>query len=125
LTAAIAQVPILKEVPPLDHNSASQNIPVGLIVRSPFNREATVDDDFVDDIRINGVIHPVIVRTITASISIINQLPQHASVKIGGTAFELVAGERRWLASRRAGKSPIHRDSSSSGSGRARMNRSR
>lgn len=65
-----------------------------LIVRSPFNR--TIDTacqayiDLVESVRTHGVIQPLIVRPYS--------LPKKATAKQLGKQFELIAGERRWLA---------------------------
>jgi ParB/RepB/Spo0J family partition protein len=114
LTAAIAEVPKEKAViapphamPPLDSNSASQNIPVSLILRSPFNRKPEVSDDFVANVRQFGVLQPVLVRPVKLGLDRINDLPQSARVEIGKSVYELVAGERRWLASKKNGLSSI------------------
>ena len=67
-------------------------IPIALIDRSPFNPRKTFDEKALDElaasIRREGVVQPAIVRP-------------HPQVD---GRFELVAGERRWLASKRAEK---------------------
>src|SRR6185503_11576390 len=107
--AAIAQPKLLETkkaaVPPTAAGSTKiDNVPLSKIVRSPFNREATVTEEFVDSIRTYGVMQAVLLRPITAGLDVINQLPQEAAVKIGDTVYQLVAGERRWLGSKKAGK---------------------
>jgi ParB/RepB/Spo0J family partition protein len=110
LSAAIAEVPLAKKslappaMPPVElTNSASQNIPISLVLRSPFNRKPEVSDDFVANIRQFGVLQPVLVRPVELGLDRINELPQSAHVEIGSTVYELVAGERRWLASKKNG----------------------
>jgi len=91
-------------MPPVElTNSASQNIPISLVLRSPFNRKPQVSDDFVANIRQFGVLQPVLVRPVELGLDRVNQLPQSAHVEIGSTVYELVAGERRWLASKKNG----------------------
>jgi ParB-like chromosome segregation protein Spo0J len=94
--------------PPLDANSASVNIPVNMIVRSPFNRIAQVSDEFVDNIRQNGVLQPIIVRPITMTLARLQELgPNIGGRDVKGNWYELVAGERRWLASKKANRASI------------------
>ncbi len=73
--------------------SGPQEIAVELIDPNPYQTRGTVREDalneLADSIRASGVIQPVIVRP-----------GQNGR-------FQLVAGERRWLASRRAGKTTI------------------
>jgi ParB/RepB/Spo0J family partition protein len=68
-------------------------IPLDAIAPSPFNRKVRHVDDLVDSIRAQGVIQPITVRP---------------TETIGGLVrFELVAGERRWRASEKAGRETI------------------
>jgi ParB family chromosome partitioning protein len=71
------------------------SVPVGLIDPSPFNPRKTFDENTLDElaasIREAGVVQPAIVRP----------HPQSEG------RFELVAGERRWLASKRAEKDAL------------------
>ncbi len=68
-------------------------IPVEQIDRNPFQTRTHFDEALLDElahsIRAVGVIQPVLVRAIE------------------GGRFQLVAGERRWLASQKAGKATI------------------
>jgi ParB/RepB/Spo0J family partition protein len=107
VTAAIAEVPRPRTEPPLDANSASQNIPVGRIVRSPFNRQPEVNDDFIANIRQYGVLQPILVREIKIGLSRLTELPLGVKVAIGDTVYEIVAGERRWLASKKVNRASI------------------
>lgn len=74
-------------------------IPVALIERNPFQTRFTAVDDpalneLVESIKVHGVMQPVVVRPLA------KPGPQ-------GELYHLVAGERRWLASRRAGKTHL------------------
>jgi ParB family chromosome partitioning protein len=68
-------------------------IPVGEIERNPFQTRVNFDETLIgelaDSIRANGVVQPILVRP----------LP--------GGRYQLIAGERRWLASQKAGKATI------------------
>jgi ParB family chromosome partitioning protein len=70
-----------------------REIPVGEIERSPFQTRSRFDEvqlaELADSITATGVVQPIVVR----------RLP-HGN-------FQLIAGERRWLASQRAGKETI------------------
>jgi ParB/RepB/Spo0J family partition protein len=114
--AAIAEVPRTKSdvetrhaasPPTLYAPSASTvyEIPVDLIVRSETNRQPQIDDDFIESIR-RGVDSPVLVRPIKATQE--NKATWWAlNVAIGETFYKLVYGERRWAASKKAGKKTI------------------
>lgn len=92
---------------PLDHNANVINIPLGKIIRSETNREVEVDDAFVASIREHGVLQPVIVREIEATLDLLNVIPPEVAVVLGGTIYKLVAGERRWLGSKKANRASI------------------
>ena len=68
-------------------------IPVGEIDRNPFQTRMHFDEvllaELAESIKANGVIQPILVR------------PQ------ANGRFQLIAGERRWLASQKAGKETI------------------
>ncbi|HEX4312191.1 MAG TPA: ParB/RepB/Spo0J family partition protein [Acidobacteriaceae bacterium] len=70
-----------------------REIPVGEIERSPFQTRTRFDEvqlaELAESIAATGVVQPIVVRP----------LP-HGN-------FQLIAGERRWLASQRAGKETI------------------
>src|ERR1700685_2115798 len=70
-----------------------REIPVGEIERSPFQTRSRFDEvqlaELAASIAATGVVQPIVVRP----------LPH------GG--FQLIAGERRWLASQRAGKETV------------------
>jgi ParB family chromosome partitioning protein len=74
-------------------------IPLGLIGRNPYQTRVTADDDpdlaeLADSIKAHGVMQPIVVRP----------LKQAGS---NGELYQLIAGERRWRASQRAGKTHI------------------
>jgi ParB family chromosome partitioning protein len=71
-------------------------IPLTLIARNSYQTRTTAQDDpgleeLAESIKIHGVLQPVVVRPLQ---------PPGAE----GQLYELIAGERRWLASARAGK---------------------
>jgi ParB/RepB/Spo0J family partition protein len=108
MTAALATHPQAAETPaPLLPPSSGVNIPLGKIVRSKTNRKVEVSDDFVADIRKNGVLQNIIVRPIKATIEHVTEAQPHAPFALGETIYEIVFGERRWLASKKAGRSFI------------------
>ena len=69
-----------------------QNIPIELIDRNPYQTRTQFDEtalnELAESIQVSGVIQPVTVRS-------------HAG------RFQLITGERRWLASQRAGKNTV------------------
>jgi len=74
-------------------------IPLSLIARNSYQTRTTAADDpgleeLSESIKVHGVIQPVVVRS----------KPQAGP---DGEVYELIAGERRWLASGRAGRSHI------------------
>src|ERR1700728_907166 len=78
---------------PVPDEGKPREIPVDLIERNPFQTRATVDESGLKElsasIAASGVVQPVLVRP----------LPDNR--------FQLIAGERRWLASKRAGKTTV------------------
>src|SRR5579864_8064484 len=79
--------------------AGAQEIPLELIDRNPYQTRGKHDEVALEElaasIRVAGVIQPVVVRPIV-----------NTSVG-GGFRYQLMAGERRWLASQSAGKSTI------------------
>ena len=88
--------------PPADHTTAPEHqaepgkpreIPVTDIDRSPYQTRSKFDEvqlaELAASITDTGVVQPLVVRP------------------IAGGRFQLIAGERRWLASQRAGKETI------------------
>jgi ParB/RepB/Spo0J family partition protein len=107
LTAAIAE---MKKAPlemPSDANSASQNIPVDRILRSPFNRKPELNEDFIANVRQYGVLQPIIVREVKIGLDRLGEIPASTPVSLGEKVYEIVAGERRWLASKKTNKATI------------------
>ena len=70
-----------------------KEIPVEQIDRNPYQTRTRVAEDALNElaasIKASGVVQPIVVR------------PQH------GGRYQLIAGERRWLASQRAGKPTV------------------
>jgi len=87
LTALIPQT-ISEEVPEAERSGSLRDIPIGDISPNPHQPRRSFDEEtlagLVDSIRELGVLQPVLVRQTD-----------------GG--FELIAGERRWRAAKRAG----------------------
>ncbi len=77
---------------PLPAGEAVRDLDVELIDRNPYQTRTHFDEvalnELADSIKVSGVIQPITVR-------------QSAG------RFQLITGERRWLASRRAGKSTV------------------
>jgi len=77
--------------PPLAEESI-RDLPVELIDRNPYQTRRQLDQQALDElarsIAASGVLQPVIVRPVNGK-------------------FQLIAGERRWLAAQRAGKSTL------------------
>ncbi|MBB6260802.1 ParB family chromosome partitioning protein [Paenochrobactrum gallinarii] len=75
--------------------SAERNVPIEFITRNPRNpRRMFAEEDLADlaqSIREHGVVQPIVVRPAPNN-------PEH---------YELIAGERRWRASQRAGLTSI------------------
>ncbi|HSB74633.1 MAG TPA: ParB/RepB/Spo0J family partition protein, partial [Terriglobales bacterium] len=70
-----------------------RELPLGLIDKNPYQTRLHLDEpameELVASIRTTGVVQPIVVRP------------------VGGGRFQLIAGQRRWEASRRAGKTAI------------------
>jgi ParB family chromosome partitioning protein len=68
-------------------------IPVGQIDRNPFQTRMNFDEkllgELAESIKANGVVQPILVRP------------------LAGGRYQLIAGERRWLASQKAGKETV------------------
>src|SRR5947199_5408268 len=77
---------------PLREHGGVQEIAVELIDRNPYQTRRNINEQALTElaasITANGVIQPIVVRQ-------------------AGERFQLIAGERRWLASQRAGKTTI------------------
>jgi ParB family chromosome partitioning protein len=90
-------------------------IPLDQISRNRYQTRTTAEDDpnldeLADSIKAHGVMQPVLVRPIrpAASAQSEEKGPGEPTLATGDqrltTGYELIAGERRWLASRKAGK---------------------
>jgi ParB family chromosome partitioning protein len=79
--------------PPLAEEGKPREIPVDQIERNPFQTRTTVDENALRElsasIAATGVVQPVLVRP------------------LANNRFQLIAGERRWLASKMAGKATV------------------
>jgi ParB family transcriptional regulator, chromosome partitioning protein len=77
-------------------NDGSREIGISEIDRNPYQTRLRVDEAALNElaasIRATGVVQPILVRPV---------------VKDGNTRYQLIAGERRWLASQRAGKQTV------------------
>jgi len=95
LESLLPRVQAVTEPAATEHGEAGRprEIPVGEIERSPYQTRTRFDEtqlaELAASITATGVVQPIVVRP----------LPH------GG--FQLIAGERRWLASQRAGKETI------------------
>lgn len=87
--SAPAAAPTLAHAPA----EAVRHIPVELIDRNPYQTRSHVDEvglaELASSIQVSGVVQPITVR------------PE------ANGRFQLIAGERRWLASQRAGKGTV------------------
>src|SRR5450755_3026342 len=79
--------------PPPHAGEAIHQLAIELIDRNPYQTRAHVDEpalrELADSINATGVLQPITVRAIP------------------GGRYQLITGERRWLASKRAGKSTV------------------
>jgi ParB family chromosome partitioning protein len=87
---AAEQAPTLAEAQPGD---VLRNLPVDALTPGKYQPRRTMDQgklgELADSIRAQGVIQPIVVRD------------------LGGKAYEIIAGERRWRASQLAGLSEV------------------
>jgi ParB family chromosome partitioning protein len=78
---------------PVPDEGRPREIPIDQIERNPFQTRATVDESGLKElsasIAASGVVQPVLVRP------------------LADNRFQLIAGERRWLASKMAGKATV------------------
>ncbi len=76
-----------------EEGGKAREIPVGEIDRSPYQTRTRFDEvllaELAASIAETGVVQPIVVRP------------------VAGGRFQLIAGERRWLASQRAGKETV------------------
>lgn len=94
LPARPAVVPQIAATAPAEANGKPLEIPLDHIERNPFQTRTRFDDsklaELASSIAATGVVQPILVRPL--------DIPGR---------YQLIAGERRWLASRRVGKSTI------------------
>ena len=88
------QAPAAAPPPTVVHQGeAIHNLAIELIDRNPYQTRTHVDEpalrELADSIKATGVLQPITVRAIP------------------GGRFQLIAGERRWLASQQAGKATV------------------
>ena len=78
---------------PAHHGESIQQLGVELIDRNPYQTRGHVDEgalqELADSIKATGVLQPIVVRAVP------------------GGRYQLIAGERRWLASQKAGKATV------------------
>lgn len=83
--------------PPAESNGKPLEIPLDHIERNPFQTRTRFDDsqlaELASSIAATGVVQPILVRPLSQA--------------NGAIRYQLIVGERRWLASRRVGKSTI------------------
>ena len=92
---AAASAPVLEAQP----GEALRNLPVDAMVPGKYQPRRTMDEAKLDDlaasIKVQGVIQPIVVRE------------RKGADGKGGRTYEIIAGERRWRASQRAGLSEV------------------
>ena len=86
-------LPLPPLAPALNDEGKPREIPVDQIERNPFQTRATVDENALRELSASiastGVVQPILVRP------------------LADNRFQLIAGERRWLASKMAGKTTV------------------
>lgn len=93
---------------PVDAGSPVVNIPVSRIVPSPWNRKEEVTDELVESVRKNGVVQNVVVRPHIATEEDVALYSMKSDpFVVGEKISQLVAGERRWGAAKRAGRTHV------------------
>ncbi|MGN6514060.1 MAG: ParB/RepB/Spo0J family partition protein [Lysobacteraceae bacterium] len=90
---AAAEAPALEAQP----GEALQTLPIDALTPGKYQPRRTMDQaklaELADSIRAQGVIQPIVVRALSA--------------ERGGKVYEIIAGERRWRASRLAGLTDV------------------
>jgi ParB family transcriptional regulator, chromosome partitioning protein len=93
VNAAAAPVPVIAAEAAGGEAGKPMEIPVGEIDRNPYQTRLHFDEkllaELAESIAANGVVQPILVRP------------------LANGRFQLIAGERRWLASQQAGKATI------------------
>ena len=92
---AAAEAPVLEALP----GDVLRTLPVDAMVPGKYQPRRTMDDAKLDElassIKAQGVIQPIVVRE------------QRGADGKGGRTYEIIAGERRWRASQRAGLTDV------------------
>jgi ParB family chromosome partitioning protein len=87
------QAPTTTAAPVVHHGESIHQLAVELIDRNPYQTRQHVDEaalqELADSIKATGVLQPITVRAVP------------------GGRYQLIAGERRWLASQKAGKATV------------------
>lgn len=87
------QAPPATSAAPVHHGEAIHQLALELIDRNPYQTRTHLDEpallELADSIKATGVLQPITVRAVP------------------GGRYQLIAGERRWLASQRAGKATL------------------
>jgi ParB family chromosome partitioning protein len=87
------QAPTATVAPAVHHGETIHQLAVELIDRNPYQTREHVDEaalqELADSIKATGVLQPITVRAVP------------------GGRYQLIAGERRWLASQKAGKATV------------------
>src|SRR5271166_3628917 len=87
------QPPPSTSAAPVHHGEAIHQLALELIDRNPYQTRTHLDEpallELADSIKATGVLQPITVRAVP------------------GGRYQLIAGERRWLASQRAGKATV------------------
>src|SRR5271166_6244680 len=87
------QAPPATSAAPVHHGEAIHQLALELIDRNPYQTRTHLDEpallELADSIKATGVLQPITVRAVP------------------GGRYQLIAGERRWLASQRAGKATV------------------
>src|SRR5437773_10841873 len=90
LPSARPAAPVAVAVKPAEPGDGSREIALTDIDRNPYQTRLRVDEvalnELTASIRATGVVQPILVRPV---------------IKDGATRYQLIAGERRWLASQR------------------------
>jgi len=87
------QAPASTAAPAAHHGESIHQLAVELIDRNPYQTRKRVDEgalrELADSIKVSGILQPITVRAVP------------------GGRYQLIAGERRWLASQKAGKATV------------------
>ena len=97
---AAAEAPLLEAQP----GDVPRTLPVDALTPGKYQPRKTMDDaklqELAESIRAQGVIQPIVVREIAST-------GRRDGARGGGKTYEIIAGERRWRASKLAGMAEI------------------